>query len=275
MSEASPRQTRRDLLLERTRHLLIEAGEPRLALIERVGDEIIAQHKAAEAYDGWRRLPRSTVSDFQTGKCRRLPDWPFFRTLVAACVRLASHSGMTPALSPAALTEEFARLWKAAKIEMGGLAEPVHPPGRMEGDILEPEPGELRPAPQDPLPGVRFRMPRAWGRSGAAIMRRAGLGDANGAYQAAILLACEAVTMPDTAQDRAYLLDMAAFWHGKAIGRVQEAAVLQLQGPGLLKAARDLAAGYKNSGRPCVIFFRAFLQAEAALKPRPRVKASV
>ncbi|WP_155341860.1 hypothetical protein [Acrocarpospora corrugata] len=240
--------------------LHIEAGHPTLATVERVAVDLIEEKQRAGVYDAWRRLPKSTVSDVLGGKCRKLPDWQFFHTFVAVCARLAAHNDLVvPA--PSELMDEFGKLWKAAMIEMGG--SPYLSPQRWTpGDILEPNPDEVR---IERIPPIQFRMPRAWGRSGAAILRRAGMGDANAAYQAAILLACEASLKPDDAEGKQTLLDMAAFWRGKATGKVEKAAALRLDGIQLRRAAENLALGYKRSGKPCVIFFRAFLQAEAAM----------
>ncbi|GAA0968212.1 hypothetical protein GCM10009555_013170 [Acrocarpospora macrocephala] len=239
-------------------------------MVDQVANDLIEEQQGARIHIAWKRLPTSTVSEVLSGKFRKLPDWQFFHTFVAVCHRLAVANELE--VPPAReLMAEFGSLWKAAKLETGGSLAYVSSPRWTPGDILEPTIQEVR---VQRIPSVQFRMPRAWGRSGAAILRRAGMGDANAAYQAAILLACEASIMADDTNGKNCLLDMAAFWRGKATGKVEKAAALRLKGTPLRRAAEDLALGYKQSGKPCVIFFRAFLQVEAALRgnkvePRP------
>ncbi|WP_214103428.1 hypothetical protein [Acrocarpospora catenulata] len=260
MSEASRHCQHR--LLELAQRLHLDAGHPTLATIERVAGDLIDEKQRAGVEDAWKRLPTSTVSEYLSGKSR-LPDWQFFHTFVAVCHRIAVQNDLDVP-PPSELMAEFGALWKAAKAETGSAPGYVASPRWTPGDILEPTVQEVR---MEPLPAVGFRMPRAWGRSGAAILRRAAMGDANAAYQAAILLACEAAIKPEDACDRKDLLSMAAFYRGKATGKVEQAATLRLAGPPLHNAARSLALGHKRSGKPCVIFFRAFLQVEAALRP--------
>ncbi|RSN14621.1 hypothetical protein DMB42_09065 [Nonomuraea sp. WAC 01424] len=251
----------------------VEAGQPSYQILSREAERVIAE--ADEEDSNWlRHLPRATACDLISGKSKRTPDWLLVRTLVVVCHRIATKSNLDIAPQEA-LLREFGQLWRAAKAdEEQGLDAYVAlhgrdgdvAGGRVGGDVLDPAPGEGASPGTTPSEG---RMPGNWGRLGSRRLKLAEEGDAQAAYEMAVLLACEAVALESGGGDPeevTYWRDMASVWKGRAMGKVPDAAVLRLQGLQLVKAAYALAITYKKAGRAgSKDFFIAAMQAESSV----------
>lgn len=245
-----------DALLAKLDELWREAGRPFYPEMVRLAKSMIDEGGPEE----WRSLSTSTLSNVMNGKFTRLPAWPLIRTIVTVLYKHGTLHGRMDA-SPqtiSTLTREFAEVWDAIETRYAP-AGPAAPP-YVPGDILEPE---VRLAPPRP---AAVRMPRAWGRIGAAILRRAEQGDAVAAYRAAVLLACEATREEVTPAYRRQLLDAADEWKKRATGSVTEAMTLQLWGAGLLRAAQDLAFRRGLRAQTAMIFIQAFLHVEHTMQ---------
>ncbi|WP_219472147.1 hypothetical protein [Nonomuraea rhizosphaerae] len=231
---------------------------------------------------GMRPLPKSTVSDLINARSKKLPDWLLVRTFVYVCHEIATHSGL-PIDSREDLEREFGQLWKAAKTDEGNrsaagrrgrAATRTNMPTEHDhnrGDVLEPTPRER--SSWRPLASTQ-PVPTHWRRLGNLRLKLAENGDARAAYELAVLLACEAAGKGDSVEDRheaTHWRFLAAYWRGKALGRIKQAAELQLQGAQLLKAAKALALEYTEAHKPTARYFEtAVEQAQAALdRPAP------
>ncbi|WP_062430876.1 hypothetical protein [Herbidospora daliensis] len=245
-----------DVLLAKLDALYRKAGRPSYGRMVELAETMIR----ADTGEEWRALSTSHLSNIMKGRFTRLPGWPLIRTIVTVLYKSGTMNGRMAASPQAisALTQEFAEVWDAVETR-DAPARPLMP--YVPGDILEQTPKELVLAP---VKSTAFRMPIAWGRVGAAILRRAGQGDAGAAYQAAVLLACEATREEVTPAYRRLLLEAAAEWQQEATGTIAEAMTLRLHGPGLLRAAGDLAFRRPHPAKRNVIFIQAFLHAEAA-----------
>ncbi|MER6512532.1 hypothetical protein ABT158_37375 [Nonomuraea sp. NPDC001636] len=253
-----------------------EAGQPSYQMLSREAERVIAE---ADEEDGdWlRHLPRATACDLISGKSKRTPDWLLVRMLVVVCHRIAVKSNLDIAPQES-LVREFGQLWRAAKAEEegdlsasqlhvathGSIGEPADAP--IADDVLEPAPGE-GPSRRTSLPDER--MPGSWGRLASRRLKQAEDGDAQAAYELAVLLACEAVELESGGTDPeevAYWRDKASFWKGRAMGKIPAAAALRLQGLQLVNAAYELAIKYKRAGRAgSKDFFIAAMQAESSV----------
>ena len=203
MNGASPGEYRLASLVARIRKLYyVEAGQPSYPMLSREADRIIAEADDEES-DWLRPLPRATACDLISGKSKRTPDWLLVRMLVVVCHRIATKSNLDIA-SQGTFVKEFGQLWRAAKEdEEGCLSAPqtyaaMHDRreelagDQIAGDVLEPAPGESpsrRTTPRDE------RIPGSWGRLGSRRLRQAEDGDAQAAYEVAVLLACEAIEL--------------------------------------------------------------------------------
>lgn len=277
MNGAGPGDSRLASLVTRMRTLYyIEAGQPSYQTLAREAERVITE---ADEEDGeWLRpLPRATACDLISGKSKRTPDWLLVRTLVVVCHRIAVKSNLGIA-SQESLLKEFSQLWQGAKAEEGGgssglqadVAGHVEVPvgEHLADDVLDPAPGESPMRVTTPLDGA---IPGNWGRLGSRRLKQADDGDAQAAYEMAVLLACEAVGLEGSGTDPeevAYWRDKASFWKGRAMGKVPEAAALRLQGLQLINAAYGLAIKYKKAGRAVGSkdFFIAAMQAEGSVK---------
>lgn len=266
------------LLVARIRKLYyVEAGQPSYPMLARVAEGVIAETN--EGREWLRHLPRATACDLVGGKYKKAPDWLLVRTLVVVCHRIATKSDLdiTPLDD---LLKEFSRLWKAVKEGDETVSPTVHahvelhaergepsPDNEIVGDVLAPLSGE---SPARRAVPTELHMPDSWGRLGERRLKNAEAGDAQAAYEMAVLLACEAAGKGDSdaEQDEAMRWKgMAAYWRGRAIGKVTKAAELRLQGFQLVNAARALAIEYKRAGRAgSMDFFRAVTQAEGAVQ---------
>ncbi|NAS22337.1 hypothetical protein GT755_11650 [Herbidospora sp. NEAU-GS84] len=248
------------VLLAKLDSLYRKAGRPSYGRMSELARTMIS----AESGEEWRPLSTSHLSNIMKGRFTRLPGWPLIRTIVTVLYKFGTMNGRMEA-SPQAistLTQEFAEVWDAIETR-DAPARPVAQMPYVPGDILEQAPEEVR---LPPVKSAAFRMPRAWGRIGASILRRAEQGDAGAAYQIAVLLACEATREELTPAYRRLLLEAAAEWKKEATGTVAEALNLRLHGPGLLRAAGDLAFRRPRPAKRNVIFIQAFLHAEASLQ---------
>ncbi|GAB1819374.1 hypothetical protein [Herbidospora sp. RD11066] len=262
MDDPDIRRVHRDELLRELNELHLAAGGPTLKRMVKMADEI----KSRENGEDWRRPSEATFSNLMTGKGVRTPNWPLVRTTVTALYWLGAANGKwsTPTPQEASrFTKRFADLWEAAERESRGTDKTARPAAHVPGDILEQRPEEVR-LPLPPRSG--FRMPRSWGRIGAAILRRAEEGDPVAAYQAAVLLAAEAARDDVLPDYRESLFTAAAEWQRRAVGDVAEALTLRLSGRPLLTAARNLAFGRATGSRRNVIFIQALLHVEHALQ---------
>lgn len=277
MNGASPGGTRLASLVARIRKLYyVEAGQPSYPMLSREADRIIAEADDEES-DWLRPLPRATACDLISGKSKRTPDWLLVRMLVVVCHRIATKSNLDIA-SQGTLVKEFGQLWRAAKEdEEGCLSAPqtyaaMHDRSeelagdQIAGDVLEPAPGESpsrRTTPRDE------RIPGSWGRLGSRRLRQAEDGDAQAAYEVAVLLACEAIELEKNGtppEEVTFWRDEASFWKGRATGKIPEAAALRLQGLQLVNAAYALAIKYKMACRAgSKDFFIAAMQAETSV----------
>ncbi|MGW4794314.1 hypothetical protein ACWEPC_18115 [Nonomuraea sp. NPDC004297] len=255
----------------------VEAGQPSYQTLSREAERIIAE--ADEEDSDWlRHLPRATACDLVSGKSKRTPDWLLVRTLVVVCHRIATKSNLDIAPQKS-LLKEFGQLWQAAKEdEEGGLSASqayvaMHgrsgePEGdQVAGDVLDPAPGE---GPSRATTSPTGRMPGTWGRLGSRRLKQAEDGDAQAAYEVAVLLACEAIRLEGSGTDSeevAYWRAEASLWKGRATGKIPQAAALRLQGLQLVKAAYELALKYKKEGRAgSKDFFIAAMQAEDSVR---------
>nr|WP_062341054.1 hypothetical protein [Herbidospora sakaeratensis] len=246
------------VLLAKLDGLYRKAGRPTYGRMVELAETMIR----ADTGEEWRALSTSHLSNIMKGRFTRLPGWPLIRTIVTVLYKFGTMNGRMAASPQAisALTQEFAEVWDAVETrDVPARSVPLMP--YVPGDILEQAPKEVRLVP---VKSTAFRMPIAWGRIGAAILRRAGQGDAAAAYQAAVLLACEATREEVTPAYRRLLLEAAAEWQQEATGTIAEAMTLRLHGPALLRAAGDLAFRRPHPAKRNVIFIQAFLHAEAA-----------
>ncbi|TKK90587.1 hypothetical protein FDA94_06240 [Herbidospora galbida] len=249
-----------DVLLAKLDSLYRKVGRPSYGRMVELAESMIR----AETGEEWRSLSTSHLSNIMKGRFTLLPGWPLIRTIVTVLYKFGTMNGRMAA-SPQAistLTREFAEVWDAVETR-DAPARPVTRMPYVPGDILEQAPDEVR---LPPVKSAAFRMPRAWGRIGASILRRAEQGDAVAAYQAAVLLACEATREEVTPAYRRLLLEAAAEWKKEATGTVAEALTLPLHGHGLLRAAGELAFRRPHPAKRNVIFIQAFLHVEAALQ---------
>ncbi|WP_066360627.1 hypothetical protein [Herbidospora mongoliensis] len=251
MGTAHLSRVHRDALLRELTDLHASVGRPSLVDIVKAGADI----KAREDGQNWRHLSRSTLSNLMTGKFTRPVEWPLVRTTAMALLQIGIQNGLRRPATLAqvsAFTEKFANLWGAAAAEYGspGRAEPAM--SFVPGDILEQTPQEIR-LPQKR--GVATRMPRAWGRVGDAIVRRAEEGDPEAAYQAAVLFACEAHRQGLTRRECEEYLGAAKEWWQRAVGKVEQAASFRAGGLALVEAIRRLA--FEKEGVWRTIFIQA------------------
>ncbi|TDE24059.1 hypothetical protein E1295_45430 [Nonomuraea mesophila] len=253
----------------------VEAGQPSYQMLSREAERILAE--ADEESDWLRSLPRATACDLISGKSKRTPDWLLVRTLVVVCHHIATKSNLDIA-PQAALIKEFGQLWQAAKEEEegGSRASPAYVAmhgcseeprsDQITGDVLDPAPGE---GPSRRTTSPTGRIPGSWGRLGSRRLKQAEDGDAQAAYEVAVLLACEAIGLESSGRDPeevAYWRAEAAVWKGRATGKIPEAAALRLQGLQLVNAAYELAIRYKKAGRAgSKDFFIAAMQAESSV----------
>jgi hypothetical protein len=221
----------------------VEAGQPTYATLEKTAEAVIAEAQMDREY--LRHLPRTTACDLIGGKYKRTPDWLMIRTLIVVCHRIAGKSNL-PVPSLETLFEEFSHLWRAAKEEEKT---------ETTGDVLAPEEPALHEPPA----------PESWGRLGKRWLRAAENGDARAAYEVAVLLACEAAGTSGDEAER--WRKEAAFWRGRATGKVPEAATLLLDGQRLVDTACALAAEHKRAEREgsSRLFLRAAAQAKKGL----------
>ncbi|MEV0591155.1 hypothetical protein [Nonomuraea cavernae] len=279
MNDVDEGEDRLSLLMVRVRRLReIEAGNPSFKRLEKVARALSEEDSSRGIW--LRPLPKSTVCDLINGKSKKLPDWLLLRTVVDVCHLIATKSGI-PIDPLEDLTREFAVLWREAKEDEGVRASAAKhgrkPPEafardeqQIGGDVLEPAPGERsswKPS------ATTQRVPLDWGRLGNLRLKRAESGDANAAYELAVLLACEACSKGDSDKEKRearHWRFLAAYWNGRAIGVIAAAAEFQLQGRQLVKAARALAREYAEAGKPSSAYFcRAMRQAEASLQAQP------
>ncbi|MEO3808733.1 hypothetical protein ABGB17_07000 [Sphaerisporangium sp. B11E5] len=273
MREAGQAEGELGLLKERIRRLYcVEAGQPSYNAFERVAESVIREREDKEFL---RLLPRATACDLVRGKFKKPPDWVLIRTFVVVCHHIATKSDLQ--IAPLEdLHKEFSVLWQAAKAAEGGVTPPRHgaeqalpdrgggdPATEVAGDLLAPVPGERPPVRRS---RVMRRVPEGWGARRRLRLDDAEGGDAGAAYEMAVLLACEALTAREP-EDVKYWRDMAAYWQGRAIGKVAEAAELRLRGQKLVKAAYALAFRYKRAEDPYSgDFFLAATQADASVE---------
>ncbi|MEV4294936.1 hypothetical protein [Microbispora rosea] len=266
-------------LIARIRRLYyVEAGQPSYSVLAKVADNILSECESKEDKEWLRPLPRATASDLISGRHTKCPDWWVIRTLVLACHRIATKSDLD--IAPLEdLTKEFSRLFKAAKAADGGAtpiasggelqsdAETTNSPAVGDGDILAPLPGEASPPRSVPATLI---CPEGWSRSSRRRLEEAEAGDARAAYEVAVLLACTALGEGSRGDEKAEAerwRELAAYWRGRALGKVAEAAELRLDGVPLAKAAYAIAAEYRKLGKRIFMdFIAAATEAEASIQ---------
>jgi hypothetical protein len=252
----------------------VEAGKPSYPALAREAEKVLSE--AGGDQDLLRHLPRATACDLVKGKYKKVPDWLLVRTFVVVCHCIAVRSNL-PIAPRDHLVNEFAQLWQAAKGAERAASPMAHcreekpedasSDGVIAGDVLAPLAGEIPARRTAPM---RFPLPGGWGRRGDLRLKHAEAGDAQAAYELAVLLACEAAGMGggDTGREEARRWrEMAAYWRGRAMGKVPEAAELRLEGLQLVRAARALAIKYKKAGRAgSMDLFMAVTQAEGSVQ---------